>query len=240
MKRLIGILILSFAALAKAAEPAGRWEGLIQIPGRDTQVIFDLAQETDGAWVGSIILPGLNIKGVPLADIAVKESEVSFSIKGALGGPQVGAAKFTGRLNPKGALAGDFVQAGNSAPFLVQKSGPPQVDYPPKSTTIAKELEGEWKGEYELFGYPRQVTLKLSNQSAGGPATAEFVIVGKKTNNLPVALVTQHDDFLRIESHETGINYEGRFGRENGEIKGAVEQGPLEIPLVLRRATQKP
>jgi hypothetical protein len=62
------------------------------------------------------------------------------------------------------------------------------------------------------------------------------VVVGKKTNNLPVDLVTQEGSFVRIDSHEIGISYEGRFRKESGEINGTFIQGGLELPLVLRRA----
>jgi hypothetical protein len=47
------------------------------------------------------------------------------------------------------------------------------------------EIEGEWKGGYELFGYPRKVTIKMKNRGAEG-GTAEFFIVGRKENKLPV------------------------------------------------------
>ena len=106
------------------------------------------------------------------------------------------------------------------------------MEFPPPSTAIVKELEGEWQGEYELFGYTRKVTIKLTNRPTGG-ATAEFVVVGKKVNNLPVELVTQEGDFLTITS-PTGLGYEGRF--RNGEIKGAIIQGSIETPLLLQRA----
>lgn len=238
LTRLIATALLFASALfCKAAEAvAGRWEGLIQIPERDLKVIVDLAQDGGGTWLGSIIAPGLSIKGAALSEISVKDSDVAFAIKTALGGPQVGQAKFKGRLDAKGgALSGDFTQAGNTAPFVLQKAGPAQVEPPATSTAVAKEFEGEWKGQYELFGYPRNVTLKLTNRAAGG-ATADFVIVGKKTNNVPVDLVTQEGDFLRIESREFGINYEGRFAKDAGEIKGTFEQGAVELPLVLRRA----
>ncbi len=234
--RLIATLFFASSLFGNAAEiAAGRWEGSVQIPGRELTVIVDLAQDKAGVWVGSIIVPGLDIKGAPLADIAVKGSEAAFAIKNALRGPHVGEAKFRGHLNDQGALVGDFLQGGNAASFTLKKTGPPQVELPPQSTAVAKELEGEWIGEYELLGYPRHVTLRLTNHPGGG-ATAEFVVVGKKTNNLPVDLVTQQENFVRIESHDTGINYEGRFGSEAGDIKGTFEQGPLEIPLVLRRA----
>ena len=234
--RLVVTLLFASTLVCEAAEiAAGRWEGSIQIPGREQKVIVDLAQDKTGGWVGSVILPELGIKGAALADIMVKESGIAFSIKNVLSGPQIGPAKFQARLNAKGALAGDFLQAGNTAPFVLEKTGPPQVELPPQSTAIAKELEGEWIGEYELLGYPRHVTIRLTSHPGGG-ATSEFVVVGRKTNNLPVDLVTQQEDFIRIESHETGINYEGRFRKDAGEITGTFEQGPLEIPLVLHRA----
>ena len=57
--RLIMILIVA-AALPCRAEDAisGRWEGTARIPDDELTVIVDLAQE-NGAWVGSIIIPGL-------------------------------------------------------------------------------------------------------------------------------------------------------------------------------------
>jgi len=207
---------------------SGRWEGSVTIPERELKLVVDLAEDKDGAWIGSIIIPGLNIKGAPLTDIALKDSELSFAIKSALG-----PTKFNGHFSGNGAFKGDFVQAGNTAPFTLEKTGPPQVELPVRSTSIAKEFEGEWKGEYELFGYPRHVTIKLANRADA--ASAEFVVVGKKTNNLPVDLVTQEGSFVRIDSHEIGISYEGRFRKESGEINGTFIQGGLELPLVLRR-----
>jgi hypothetical protein len=107
------------------------------------------------------------------------------------------------------------------------------VELPPRSTAVTKELEGEWKGEYALFGYTRHVTLKLSN-SKPDAATAEIVIVGKKTTNLPIDLVRQEGDMVTIDAHAMGMSYEGRLSK--GEIKGALNQGELEVPLNFRRA----
>jgi len=132
-------------------------------------------------------------------------------------------------------MTGKFLQAGNSAAFRLTKTGPAQVELPIRSTAVSKELEGEWKGDYELTGYARHVTIKLSNRGAGG-ATADFVIIGKKVNNLPVDLVTQEGDLLTVESHATGLGYEGRFDKGSGQLKGTIAQGPLEVPLNLTRS----
>jgi hypothetical protein len=86
-----------------------------------------------------------------------------------------------------------------------------------------------------MMGYTRHATIKFSNRGAEG-ASVEFVIVGKKVNNVAVSVITQDDDFLTVKSEEFGITFEGRFAKEAGEIKGTLSQGPMEAPLVLRRA----
>src|SRR5438105_7551324 len=234
--RVAFILFLASAVLCYADEnAAGRWEGTVQIPGRQLTLVVDLAAKSSGGgggWQGSITIPGLGLKGVPLNDIALKGNDIVFSMKGALADQRIGPAKFNARFVGDGKLAGDFVQAGNTASFALEKTGSPQVEIPPRSSAIAKGIEGEWKGGYEIFGYPRKVTIKLQNRGTEG-ATAEFVIVGKKENKLPVDLVRQEGEFLIIDSHETGLTFEGRIGE--GEIKGNVLQGPLEMPVVLKR-----
>ena len=229
------LIILSISAIAcRAEEPlAGRWEGSIKIPERELKLIVDLAQQSGGGWTGSLILPGLEVKGSSLADINVNGSAVSFALK-SVGGRGL-EATFNGSLNNEGTLAGDFVQAGNKTRFSLNRIGPPQVEPAAHSTSIAREFEGEWKGEYELLGYARHVTLKLANRGVAG-ASADFVIVGKKVNNLPVDLIEQEGALISINSGETGITYEGRLNKESNEIKGTLVQGPIEVALALHHA----
>ena len=219
---------------ATAAEPAselnGRWIGTIQVPGQALILVIDLAHGAN--WNGSATLPGLNVTGAPLTEISVQGTEVSFGIQ-ALKAPGAEPPKIKARLTDK-KLVGDFVQGGNTARFILEKTGPAEIEEPPRSTPLAKEFEGDWKGDYELFAYPRKVTLKLQNH-APQPASAEFVIVGRKVNNVPVDRITQHGNFITIESSALALTYEGRL--ENGEIRGTLFQGPVEVPLVLRRPT---
>jgi hypothetical protein len=222
--------LFAVTLVCRAADPAaGRWEGEVQIPGRALKLIIDLAPDSAGGWMGSAIVPGFGIKGAPLADIAVKDSAVSFTLKGVFGEP-----KLTGRLADNGAFTGEFEQAGNKAHFTLQKTGPPQVDSPRRSTTVRHEMEGEWKGVMDLFGYPINVTLTLGNR--GSSATAQFHIIGKRENTVKLDLVIEENDNLTVESPETGMVYEGRFRPAANEIKGVYRQGPYEAPLILRRA----
>jgi hypothetical protein len=226
--RLIVILIAA-AVLPCGAQDllSGRWEGSARIPDEELTVIVDLAQQ-NSAWVGSIIIPGLGVKGIPLTDIKVESPDVKFGVKGPIG------IQMNLRLlpPPENKLAGNFEQGGNHAPATLQKTGPPQVEYLPRSTPVAKELEGEWKGDYEMLGYTRHVSIKFANRAEG--ATADFVIEGRKHNVLPVDLVTQEGDLVTVDSHETGFSFEGRL--RDGKLSGAIRQAAAETPLVLERA----
>jgi len=233
--RLAAFFILTSALACSAADDAaGRWEGSIKIPGQELAAIIDLEQPQGKDWIGSIIIPGLDVKGASLTDIAVADAGISFTIKGALASERTGQSKFQAHLSGADQLSGDFLAAGNTAPFSLKKTGPPQVELPRQSTEVSRELEGEWKGDFELNGYPRHVTLTLRNQPSGG-ASAQLVIVGKRTTNAPIDLVTDEKGFLTIESHEIGITYEGRLKKETGEIKGTFTLGPFELPSILRR-----
>ena len=219
-------LILALACHA-AETVAGRWEGAVRIPGAEMRVVVDLAQDSAGTWTGSATVPGYDVKGAPLADLAVNGSDVAFTIK-ALGEP-----KFQGRLTAAGELSGDCRQAGNTAPFQLAKTGPPQVEPPRRNTPVRKELVGEWRGEMQFVGRPIRVALKLSNQ-AGGMGAAQFVLDGQRHTELPLDRVDQEADTLTVESSETGIGFEGWF--RSGAISGTFRQGPFEAPLVLRQA----
>ncbi len=228
-------VLIAAAALARGAEPAeARWEGTIEIPGRELTVVIDLAQEAGGKWIGSAIVPGFSVKGAPLADIQVNGSEVHFAIKGALAEPV-----FRGRLNSDGSLNGDFQQAGNTAAFSLQKAGPAQVDPPSGGTAVAKEFEGEWQGEFSRNGYTLKATLQIANHP-GAPATAEFRVVGKRDTKLPVDRVKQEGDWLTVSAAEYQIAYEGQMRAGAGEITGTLRQGPDEQPLTFRRAGRTP
>lgn len=225
------LLIVSILTCRAEERASGRWEGSVKIPERELKLVVDLAQQSGDTWTGSIIIPGLGVKGMALTDISVRNTEVSFALKSpARRGLD---ATFKGNLDANGAMTGNFVEAGNTAPFILKKTGEPQVEAAPRSTSLAGEFEGEWKGEFELFGYPRHVTLKLANASAG--ATAELVIVGKKTTNVPVDLVEQEGEMVSIDSHQAGMGYEGRLNKGTHEIKGTFAAGGIELPLILRR-----
>ena len=228
------VACLPILAHGAAPPPEGRWEGRVEVPGNELPLIVDLARTSAGGWTGSIVIPGLRIKGAALANLVVTGDEVSFDLGNVLG-TQLGAAQFKAQAVSADRMTGEMRQAGNVAKFALAKRGPPQVELPPQSTAVARELEAQWVGEFELGGYPRTVTITVENR-AGAGTTAKLVIVGKRVNDLPVDLVVQQGPLLRIESQTTQIVFEGRLREGADEIRGAIELGSIELPLTLRRA----
>jgi len=227
-------LALACPALAADVQP-GRWQGTVDIPGNALAVTVDLDRDAGGAWIGSITMPELLLRGAPLAGIASTGSGFGFTLANALGGPGELKAGFQGRLGADGRLAGEFSQAGNKAPFSLARVGTAAVEVAPRSTPVPKALEGAWVGEYIGIGdYARQVTITLGNP-AKDAAHADFVVVGKQTTKIPVDLVTFAEGVLRLESSTTGLNFEGRYLPASGEIRGTFEQGAFEFALPLKR-----
>jgi hypothetical protein len=229
----VGLLALAAARAHAADLLAGRWEGRIDIPGRELPLIVDLAPGA-GGWTGSLVIPGLGIKGAPVTDLVVTESGVSFALGNLLASPTQGPAVFKATLQSADRMAGEMRQAGNVASVALARQGAAQVEVPPGSTAVAPDLATQWSGEFELDGYPRQVTVTLENRDAAG-AQAKLVIVGKRTTEIPIDLVIQQGTLLRLESSAMQIVFEGRVKDDTREIAGTMELGPLEMPLVLRR-----
>lgn len=227
-------LLCALGATLHASEPvASRWEGAVHIPGKDLKLIVDIARDSEGKWTGSVIAPGFGLKGAPLSDITVKDSDVSFAIKGGLGNP-----KLKGHLNGD-ELSGDYEQAGNKAPFVLQKAGPPQVEPPRLSTSIRKELEGEWQGEMTFLGNKIRVKVKLANQASGN-GSGQLTLIGRHETVLPIDLITQDGALLSLELFEQGMSYDAQFRPDSNEVTGQFSLGGTEIPLSLRPAGAAP
>ena len=226
---LLAPFLCAAALWGAAGAPAGRWEGTVKLPARDVPLVIDLAPDAAGVWRGSATSPGYGVKGAPLDKLSVTGNEVTFTIRGGLGGPE-----FRGQLTADGTLAGEYKQAGNAAPFSLHRTGDAQVELPRTSTAVRAEAVGSWQGEFELMGYKRRALLELADREKGG-ATAKFMVIGRRENQIPVSLVTDEGGYITVESREFGITLELRLDAGSGELTGTFTQGPFDAPVTLRR-----
>jgi hypothetical protein len=131
-------------------------------------------------------------------------------------------------------LAGDFTQGGARLPFQLKRTGEAVIAEVPKSTSIAKELEGAWEGSLNAGGSVLRLRLKLSNRPEGG-ATGSLVSVDQGGAEIAITTVTQTASQLKLELPSIGASYSGEL--ENGRLVGNWTQGPGTLPLVFTRST---
>jgi hypothetical protein len=222
------------AGARAASDPAGRWEGVADVPGQPLRLVIDLDRDAQGRWAGSAILPGRGVKGAAVDGLAVTGCDVRLGLAAAFPGGDTLQPRLLLACQADGALAGTFTLGGRSAAVRLHRSGPAQVDRPPAGSAITASLAGKWTGRYELGGYPREVTLTLAN-GAGGTGAGQLVIVGKRTTTLQVDQVVQGREFVTVRASGAGFSIEGRFAAQDGVIDGAVSQGPFEAAIVLHR-----
>ncbi len=209
------------------ASPAGHWEGTIQVPGQELAISVDLATNADSKWEGAIAIPAQNVKAMPLSDITVKESAVSFAMKGVPGDPQ-----FAGTVSKDGkSIAGDFSQGGVTLPFTLSWKGEAQRQDRAKSTPVTKDVEGSWEGALNVEGTILRLRLTLAN--AGSGATGTLISVDQGGGELAISSITQNASHLQLNIGAIGATFEGDV--KDGQISGTWSQGPLSLPLLFKR-----
>jgi uncharacterized protein len=215
-------------AFQSAGGPSGHWVGTLAGPGIEVEV--DLATKSANTWHGTFSVPSQGTRGIPLADLSVKGTAVSFAIKGAPGDPQ-----FIGTLSEDGkTISGTFSQGGGSFPLSLTWKGEPKFDVPQKSTAITKDVEGSWEGALDVKGTLLRLVLQLSNGPDG--ATGTLVSLDQGGIEIPVATVTQDGSRLKLLLTMISGTFDGEL--KGGELTGTWTQGPLKLPLVFKRSAK--
>jgi hypothetical protein len=213
--------------LAQAPSASGHWTGTIEVPGQPLQIEVDLKPSSGQDWIGTISIPAQNLKAFPLSAVQVQGRQVSFAM------PQVpGSPTFKGELTADGAgILGDFTQGEGKTTFELKRAGEASIAPPPKSTPIAKELEGQWSGTLEAGGQQLRLTLKLAN--GADSATGSIVSVDQGGAEIPIASIVQTGSHLELGLPAIGGTFSGDL--KDGKLAGEWKQGPGTLPLTFTR-----
>jgi len=182
--------------------PAGHWIGTLAAgPGIDVEV--DLAEKGPGVWHGTISIPTQGSKGIPLSELTVKGTAVSFAIKGGPGDP-----RFSGTLSADGkTISGTFSQGGGSLPLSLA-----------------------WKGTV------LRLVLKLANDKDG--AKGVLISLDQGAIEIPLSTIAQTGSQVKFTVNMISGAFDGEL--KGGELVGTWTQGPLSLPLVLKRSAPSP
>jgi len=233
---LLAACVLSSAPGLRAqapSDPSGHWEGAIHAPFGEVNVEIDVARDAKGKLAGTFSNPHDNLKGFPLASVAVEERSVRMLLKADSGG-----GAFEGKLSANAqSITGVFITAegGYSVGFDLTRTGDSQMAAAPRSPRIGKELEGSWDGTLDFSGTPKRLRLTMTNQS-DGTAMGSLVTVDDGVE-FPMA-ITQKASSVTLEMKTVGISYSGTLNAAGGELAGTFQEGTFTAPLTFRRAVE--
>ena len=114
------IIFVLTLSLLSADENAliGEWTGSVKVPGQELEIVVEFLSEDD-LVVGFIDIPLQQAVDLPLENITIEKSNVTFAIKDVPGDPT-----FNGTLSEdENTIHGEFTQNGGTFPFsLIRKS----------------------------------------------------------------------------------------------------------------------
>jgi hypothetical protein len=232
--RLLGAAILLAAAIGADAQaqpaaesaPAGHWVGSLDV-GPGLAIEIDLGRQGTAGWRGTMSVPAQGSKGVPLADVTVKNTTVEFAVKGAPGDP-----RYSGVLSADGkTITGTFTQGGGALPLVLTWKGEAQFAAPVKNKPISPALAGTWEGTLDVKGTMLRLVLTLANGPDG--ATGNLVSLDQNNFEIPVSTVTEEGSRVKLALPMISGAFDGEV--KGAEIAGTWSQGPMSLPLVFKK-----
>lgn len=209
---------------AGATKPLlGSWVGKIKLNDSATLVLvlrFEMGK--DGKIAGFLDIPDQNAKGLPVTDVNVEGSQVTFKIP-------VGKADYTGTLSGS-TIAGGFKQGAQETKLNLTRGKytppPPEVNI---SAEGMKQLMGRWNGKIANL----TVVFRFEKNAAG-----KYVVLmdspDQKAKDIPVSSAVLTGDKLVLKLKIAAAEYNATL--KGDKLDGSWKQGLGEpMPLVLTK-----
>jgi len=227
------ISVLDMAAAEGKSNPAGHWEGAINLPTTSLNVRVDLERGGNQTWQGAIDIPVQGLRGFKLDRVQVEGDEVSFAMPGIPGDPQ-----FAGRLSEDGkVICGDFTQGGRKFPFKLErkpKSAPSAGETPARGIP-GKSLAGHWQGSLKPTPVIElRLALEVTNTTTGSLGGI-MVSIDQGNARIPLTMLTEKAGAVHLETKSVGGGFDGKLSNDGSEIAGEWKQGGQTTPLVFKR-----
>ncbi len=212
--------ILLLAAAVSLPLPTGHWDGVVHGP-MDVVIAVDLTADAAGRLTGTLDNATQNVRFLPLSNIAVDGTALTFEIQGH--------GTFHGTLSGS-TMKGTFSMRDAELPFELTRSGEAKIEPVVKSAAVSKELEGKWSGTLDVDGSPRRVGLVLSNRADG---TVSGSMSSSDGVEIPITLIAEKGASLTLDVKRIGGTYAGAL--QGTELAGTWTQGTFAAPVTFRR-----
>lgn len=236
---LIGLsLLIAGGVHADSGAPpdaTGRWQGAIELPGTQLDIVVSLSRTTD-TWSGSIDIPAQGLAGFALSNVTVAGDEIHFEMAGVPGLPT-----FHGTLAAAaGEIVGTFRQGGQTFPFVLSRleAQDAVADQPsmPKATS-GNDAVGHWLGV--LTAGSMKLRLALQIQAVDGSGLRAKLDSLDQATEVPVAGVEVEGRVVRLDVPAAGASYRGSLSPDGESIEGTWEQAGRLLPLTFLRQGER-
>ncbi len=211
---------------------AGHWEGSITLPSQGLKLVVDLERDAGGAWIGDIDIPDQGVKDLSLRAVTVTGNSVSFELAATPGGP-----KFEGKLSDDGTtIDGNFMQAGNSFPLTLKRTGEAKVYVAPKNASLPDKFAGKWEGSLDSMGNTLRIVFNLDNKE--GSATGTIDSPDQGANGIPMNEISTSENAIKVSVKLVNGSYSGNLSEDSKTLTGEWSQLGNTLPLVLKKAAK--
>ncbi len=181
------------AGAAAAPGAAGKWLGIIKVPGQDLRIAFEISPAKEGGYTAVAHSIDQGVMNIPITTVTLNGDSVRLELKSAFA--------YEGKLQPDGnTIEGKWIQ-GDSTPLVMKRVEEiPQLNRPqtPKKPYPYREEEVVYENPAAQVSIGATLTLPKGK----GPFAAVLLIPGSGHSDRDEA-VLGHKPFLVLADHLT-------------------------------------
>jgi hypothetical protein len=214
------------AAPGATASIAGDWNGSLNADGKTLRVVLHIAAAKDGTLTGTLDSLDQGLSAIPVASIALKESNLTFSVTAL---PVPGNYEGTVKANGAG-IEGTWTQA---QPMTLNFTRGAATAAAAAKPAAPSDIDGTWAGALDVNGQTLHILLKLTNTADG--LTAQLQSPDQSPMWLSANKVSRANGTLTASFTALQAEFSGKIATDLGSIDGTFSQGAGSLPLVLKR-----
>lgn len=221
MKRIYLALaaLLFLSASVQAQNPAGDWQGALDVNGTALRLVVHISEES-GALKATIDSPDQGASGIPVASISVANSVLKLDVS-AVGGSYEGHISADGQT-----IDGTWTQGGGSLSLVLKRQSATAAAAAPAKKRGAPVFPDEetWLGTLDAGSATFHLVLHLAKADGGG-LRASLDSVDQNAYGITVTSATEKDSTLKLEFPGIGASFEGHAAADRRTIDGTWSQG---------------
>ena len=216
----------------------GLWRGRIQVaPELEFGMVFRMGTDANKALKGFLDIPEQGAKDIPVTLIEFDAPDVFLGLQG-LG------------MELKGLMAGDGQSwtatmdafGGEKEVQFERLSSLSALEKPALSFEAGEGNEkclGYWEGSLDVQGTVLRLAIALG-VSSDGEYHGTMDSLDQNVRGIPMSRVSLNEGEFEFKWSAMGATYSGQLVDDGSEIVGKFKQGPISVPLTMKRQAGPP